>query len=278
MLTTLVSVILIIIGSYLDYGKIHAASDTESITFESIIASLGTFLFGFGGHVVFPSIQHDMKHPKQFTRSAIVAFTAIGLLYLSVSLAGYTSYGNSLQDSVINSIQTGWIRKGSNLFIAAHCILTLTVIINPLNQAAENLVNAPHHFGWHRIIIRTVVLLAVLFVAETVPRFGPILNVIGGSTTSLTCAILPLIYNHYLNASIFDQGTNDYVRPTLMLVIQRNPKGKLLLDSFVIVVSLVLGIATTYRAVIDMASTEFAMPCYLTFLDNASRNSSGQIL
>ncbi|VDN00620.1 unnamed protein product, partial [Onchocerca ochengi] len=56
-------------------------------------------------------------------------------------------------------------------------------------------------FGWHRVFIRTIVILTVLFVAETVPKFGPILNVIGGSTAALTSAILPLLYNNYLNAS-----------------------------------------------------------------------------
>lgn len=39
---------------------------------------------------------------------------------------------------------TGWIRQCANLFIAAHCILTLTVVINPLNQEAESFVKAPH--------------------------------------------------------------------------------------------------------------------------------------
>ncbi|EJW73387.1 hypothetical protein WUBG_15708, partial [Wuchereria bancrofti] len=71
-------------------------------------------------------------------------------------------------------------------------------------------------FGWHRIIIRTIVLLAILFVAETVPKFGPILNVIGGSTVALTSAMLPLIYNNYLNASIHDPITNTYKRPTFL--------------------------------------------------------------
>lgn len=80
MLTTLFSVILILIGSWLDYGKCKSStvSDQNSIIhFDGIIASLGTYMFGFGGHIVFPSVQHDMKHPKHFTRSAIVAF--IGL-------------------------------------------------------------------------------------------------------------------------------------------------------------------------------------------------------
>ncbi|MCP9262204.1 Lysine histidine transporter 1 [Dirofilaria immitis] len=195
MLTTSFSAILIISGSWLDFNKYSnsTVSGNKSIHFDAVIASLGTFMFGLGGHVVFPSIQHDMRYPNQFKRSVIFAFAAVVLIYLSVSLPSNAAYGNSLHDSVISSVQTGWIRQCANLLIAVHCTLTFIIVINPLNQEMENLVNAPHHFGWHRVVIRTIVILAVLFVAETIPKFGPVLNVIGGSTVGLTSALLPLL-------------------------------------------------------------------------------------
>lgn len=58
-------------------------------------------------------------------------------------------------------------------------------------------------------------IFAVLFVAESIPNFGPILNLIGGSTTVLTSAAMPLIYNVYLKAAVFDQTIGDYRKPTL---------------------------------------------------------------
>lgn len=79
MLTTLFAVILILIGSWLDYGKCNnTTSDRKPIIhFDGIIASLGTYMFGLSGHLVFPSVQHDMKYPKYFNRSAILAFTGM---------------------------------------------------------------------------------------------------------------------------------------------------------------------------------------------------------
>ncbi|VBB34670.1 unnamed protein product [Acanthocheilonema viteae] len=107
MLTTLLSVILIVIGSWLDYGKYNGtvSNQNPASRLDGIIASLGTYMFGFGGHIVFPSVQHDMKYPKHFNRSAILAFTIVTMVYLPVSILGYATYSNSLQDSVINSIQ-----------------------------------------------------------------------------------------------------------------------------------------------------------------------------
>lgn len=49
-------------------------------------------------------------------------------------------------------------------------------------------------FGIKRIIIRSSVLVGVLFVAQSIPNFGPILSFIGGSTVSLSSFILPCIF------------------------------------------------------------------------------------
>lgn len=62
-------------------------------------------MFAYGGHGAFPTIQHDMKKPYHFKRSVFIAFLIVMCLYLPVSLLGYISYGDSLQSSIIPSIQ-----------------------------------------------------------------------------------------------------------------------------------------------------------------------------
>ena len=41
------------------------------------------------------------------------------------------------------SLQTEWIQRAANLFIGIHCILTLTIVINPLNQEVEQFLQVP---------------------------------------------------------------------------------------------------------------------------------------
>lgn len=74
MLTTLFSVILILTGTIVDFPLCSSHALSQKVDIGTIALSLGTFMFGFGGHAVFPTIQHDMRHPNHFTRSAVLAF------------------------------------------------------------------------------------------------------------------------------------------------------------------------------------------------------------
>lgn len=53
------------------------------------------------------------------------------------------TYGSSLRNSVIDSIQTFWIQQVVNGMITIHCLMTVTLILNPLNQQAEEWFNVP---------------------------------------------------------------------------------------------------------------------------------------
>ncbi|VDO85417.1 unnamed protein product [Haemonchus placei] len=90
------------------WGVVVIAMATTVIAVLSIL--IGIFLFAFSGHYVFPTIQHDMKNPHEFTKSVAVGFFLVVLLYMPLSVMGYVVYGSSLESSVIYSIQTGYLQ------------------------------------------------------------------------------------------------------------------------------------------------------------------------
>lgn len=56
-------------------------------------------------------------------------------------------------------------------------------------------------FGWKRFVVRSCVMLCAVFVAESVPNFGPLLNLVGGSTATQCSLIFPTVFYLYLNAA-----------------------------------------------------------------------------
>uniref|UniRef100_A0A0N4ZB95 Aa_trans domain-containing protein n=1 Tax=Parastrongyloides trichosuri TaxID=131310 RepID=A0A0N4ZB95_PARTI len=270
MFTTLFAVILIFGGTIADYNTCTSVAYYPNFDIRNLFLSLGTFMFSFGGHAVFPTIQHDMKKPTLFTKASIAAFILVIMMYVPVTVLGYVVYGDSVQDSIISSLQTPILQNIANALIAIHCILTLTIVINPLNQEVEHLINAPHHFGWQRIVIRSFVMGLIVFTAETIPNFGPILNLIGGTCVTLTSAILPCFFNLFMETKLNmikynnnEKKNENEIYPTIMDVYKNTNRKKLIINCIIIILSLICGVATTISGIKEMGDSQFSMPCYL---------------
>uniref|UniRef100_A0AC35U4P4 Aa_trans domain-containing protein n=1 Tax=Rhabditophanes sp. KR3021 TaxID=114890 RepID=A0AC35U4P4_9BILA len=281
MFTTLFAVIIIFSGTLIDYETCAPEASFGTFKMTNLFLSLGTFMFSFGGHGVFPTIQHDMKKPYLFTRSAIFAFILVILMYAPVTILGYITYGNSVQNSIISSLQTPLLQNIANAFIAIHCLLTVNITINPLNQELEHVLETPHHFCWQRVFVRTGVMALVVFTAESIPTFGPILTLIGGTSVTLTSALLPCLFNLYLETRLKmikknngEKKEKKLIYPSIKDVIQNTRKWKLLLNITIVIVATICGVATTISAIKEMGDSQFSMPCYLRFFNKDSDHLS----
>lgn len=64
-------------------------------------------------------------------------------MYLTVAVLAFLTYGGSLGDSVIPSLQIKWIQQTTNVLVTLHLILAVTIYFNPLNQGIEELLKVP---------------------------------------------------------------------------------------------------------------------------------------
>ncbi|XGW31750.1 hypothetical protein V3C99_010146 [Haemonchus contortus] len=271
MFTTAAAVTLVILGISLDYGLCSGYTGVPPLRVKNFFVCLGTVIFACGGHAAFPTIQHDMKNPGDYSKSVFTAFTLLLLLYSPITILGYLTYHDSIRDSILPSIQTEWMRQASNVLITIHCILTITIVINPLNQDLEDLFHCPHHFGWQRVLLRTGTMLAIVFVGESIPSFGPILDLIGGSTQTLASVIFPVLFYVHLLArqkKAEECDKDDDSPPSLRDVLKYAPRKTLILCVCIAVLGIIGGAAATFSAVIELSTTRFSLPCYVNlFID-----------
>ncbi|CAG9540294.1 unnamed protein product [Cercopithifilaria johnstoni] len=283
MITTMLALIMVMIGAMMDYSTCspQRAFNTNFMPTNYFLA-LGTTLFSYGGHAAFPTILHDMRKPYHFTRSSILAFFIVYMLYTPVCILAYLTYGNSLHESVLNSVQNTALQQGANILITLHCILTLTIVFNPLNQEAEEIFGVPHHFCWQRVLVRTGMMLTVVFAAESLPSFGPLLGLVGSSTLTLTSLIFPCLF--YLYLTVGDEIAEEKGKkkideiPPFTQVLIRSPRRRLIICLLIIVFGVIGGGLATYTAIKELATTRFTEPCYIKpFLSSIDSKSPGYL-
>ncbi|CAD6188105.1 unnamed protein product [Caenorhabditis auriculariae] len=281
-------VILLLIGMSHDApvcAKEVAYNDFDLIKF---FMAYGTIIFAFGGHSAFPTIQHDMLKPAHFSKSILLAYTLITIYYLSVSIMGYEVYGGSVGDAVIPSIQLMWLQQTANILIAIHVITTVVIVFSPLVQEVEQLLHVPHHFGWKRFVVRSILFWLVIFVALSVPQFGPLMDLIGASTMSLMTMILPAVFYLSLRASTEKRrrrlasgdakpGEEDDDRVTVKEIFETTPKTILIANIALLSFGIIGGTIATVSSLIKLTDSTMSAPCYVQYFTNGLPFSSGNV-
>ncbi len=74
MIATTLAVIIIVVGALIDAPTCAHIADRPPIKYDRFFLAFGTIMFAYGGHAVFPTIQHDMRNPFKFNRSVWLAY------------------------------------------------------------------------------------------------------------------------------------------------------------------------------------------------------------
>uniref|UniRef100_A0AC35TUI4 Aa_trans domain-containing protein n=1 Tax=Rhabditophanes sp. KR3021 TaxID=114890 RepID=A0AC35TUI4_9BILA len=271
MLSTSIAIILICIASMIDYNYCQQTHETPDFKTSNMLLAIGTVMFAYGGHSSLVTIQHDMMKPQQFTISSLVAFGAMFCFYLPPEILGYITYGDSLRDSIIESIQTVYIQQIVNLCIALHCILAIIISVNPIFQQVEETFNISHNFGLSRILVRSAIFAFCIFVAESIPSFGPLINLVGGCSMTFTSIILPVyIYASLKARDVMIENKKDNQIPTLKEVFKYCPPPTLIICTTLFFIGIIGAFSVTFSAIKQVTTTHFVAPCYLSVFEDSN--------
>lgn len=251
--TTGIACFMIIVRSMLEAGP-TVPVEYPPPTFSSFFLAFGTILFSYGGASTFPTIQNDMKDRAMFSKSVSIAFVALALLYIPVAACGYILFGSNLKDNILDSLTKGPDMIVVEVLLASHLLFAFIIIINPFCQEFEQLLKVPNEFGWRRCLLRTSVMILIVFVGESVPHFGKILNLVGGSTITLLTFVFPPLF--YMR--LVDMKSPDVTESRQVKTFER------IFLWLLVFIGISGGAAATYNSVWKIAAPDaFSLPCYV---------------
>ncbi|KAF5278130.1 hypothetical protein FQR65_LT03646 [Abscondita terminalis] len=252
-LTTVLSCIFMFVQMVIDSELKVGRVKHKVHNFHDFFLAFGTLLFAFGGASTFPTIQNDMINKRKFSFSISIAFTVIMMLYLPIAIGGYLIYGEHVQANVAISLGHSSLSVLANMLMGIHLIFAFLIVINPVCQELEEAFDVPDTLHWKRCFLRTVMVFIMVFIGESIPAFGKILSLVGGSTITLLTFVLP----PYFYMKLCSQHNENWPEKHLPLYY------KIYLWELILI-GLLGGGASTYNAVLSIFGSGMARPCYWT--------------
>ncbi|KAD5508840.1 hypothetical protein E3N88_16543 [Mikania micrantha] len=91
------------------FGGVAADHFIPALRLQNIPQISGLYIYGYGGHFVFPDIHRAMKDPSNFTKVSIVSFTVVTMLYTSLAFMGAKLFGPEVNSQITLSMPRGLV-------------------------------------------------------------------------------------------------------------------------------------------------------------------------
>ncbi|XP_022084958.1 amino acid transporter AVT1F-like isoform X2 [Acanthaster planci] len=265
--TTLLAILLIFIDAaiYL-HGNGRALAEfqppIESWAFGKLI---GATIFLLGGHFVYPEIQRAMKEPGNFDRSALTTFLLIVVFLFPTLLVVFVTYGDiiapndiDLEAGLLSVLPRGALVVIPGLLLLISSASVMLIIINPLFSHLEEVLNIQEGINWKRILLRTSVIILIVFLAETVNEFALLVTVVGGVVFPLLTFLAPAV--SYLRLRSMHMPDSFSERPKMHIF-------ESIVSFLLILVTPVTVIAVLAITIVALTNdqTGYVKPCYVQY-------------
>lgn len=198
----------------------------EVLTVSNIFKGLNIMVFSFTSQFMLVEIISEMKDPKEFPKAyALLSAPFQGITFLICGLGGYYFRGHLVDGMIIDNIPFGmWFRVTAGCLII-HMLITWVIKGIVLCRAVHSWVSPKGHddqsmrgwYQWGGIV--TIALGLSYFVAQIVPFFVDLVDLIGASLSPVVCFIIPIIL--YLRR-LWDSGKEEdrigYVEGTIIFL------------------------------------------------------------
>ncbi|XP_063971114.1 uncharacterized protein LOC129283401 [Lytechinus pictus] len=185
------------IGALLDHDYYSNLDNHGGVETAEVLSSMGDIIFAYAGQSVYPTVQHDMRNPEDFTTSVLLGYAVIAIIYFPVTVTCLLIYGETFQAvgavNILDIVTSHFITVPFIILIMCYTIPVIIITSNPFFQDAEDLFNIPYEFTWKRCLLRSLYVLFLLVIATTFPHFTTFLPLVGGPLVAVVNFILPIV-------------------------------------------------------------------------------------
>lgn len=251
MSSTSVAALLILISCLTGNPLTETQTSEYHISFMGVLVGIASMCFAFSGASAMPTIQNDMRNKKSFTKSVILAFAILILIYMPVAVVCYNRFGDATKSNIIRNLAPGALTTAIRALMTGHVLCAYLILMNPVNLNIENYFALPDSFSLFRCSSRVLLTLSAIFVGLSVPKFGKLLSLVGASAVVIQTYILPVLFYYRLKKS---ESTVSMKMKILLLVI--------------LVASVLTAVGATVSAIYDLLDPNaFTSPCYVASCD-----------
>jgi vesicular inhibitory amino acid transporter len=252
MSSTSVAAVLVMISCLIYDAPTNESLPTYRISFMGVLVGTGSMCFAFSGASCMPTIQNDMKNKKSFTKSVLIAFGILILIYMPVSIISLHKFGDGIKSNIIRNLPQTGLTTAIKVLMAGHVLCAYLILMNPVNLNIENFIGVDHSFNFFRCFSRVLMTLLAIFIGLSTPKFGKLLSLVGASAVVIQTYILPILFYYKLRK---DEGAGITTRMKVMLLV-------------ILIASVLTAVGATYSAIYDLLDPNaFTKPCYVARCD-----------
>ncbi|XP_027337583.1 amino acid transporter AVT1H [Abrus precatorius] len=180
------------------FGGVKANHTIPVLQLHNFPSISGLYIFGYGGHIVFPDLYKAMKDPSKFTKVSIVSFTVVTTIYTTLGFMGAKMFGNDIKSQITLSMPPEQIVTKIALWATVLTPMTKYALeFTPLAIQLEHALPSAMS-GKTKMIIRSCVgsllLLVILTLALSIPYFEHVLSLTGSLVSAAICLIFPCAF------------------------------------------------------------------------------------
>uniref|UniRef100_W8BPZ0 Vesicular inhibitory amino acid transporter n=1 Tax=Ceratitis capitata TaxID=7213 RepID=W8BPZ0_CERCA len=196
----IVLVVIVILLWFCLFAAAPLGKPFEGVSLElpSLLALLNGYsilAFQFDIHPMLLTLQIDMQHKSQVYWAAFSGITITCAIAIFGSIVAAYKFGTMIADNLLESLPKSVPLYLLLILMALQLCFSIIVGSTAMFLQIENYLQIKEAFSWKRIVLRSTVVGLEVLIAEFVPEFDVLMDIVGGTIVAPLVFILPpLLY------------------------------------------------------------------------------------